>query len=241
MKKLLLCVLLLFPVSLYPSAKNTSGTIGGITVSTSVPDMTSNWTVTAWLYPTVSPGYNVWYSRYTNSSSGRQLFLSGLGATGVVRVEIPFVKQVLVGTTPLTANQWWHVAVTRSGNTWTVYVNGNSDGSVVDATAQESAGLVAIRAGSNLGPFTIFQGRVAESAGWTAVLSTGEISALAHGTPPNRIRASKLAFYLPLHGKVSGTHIWANLRGDALNGDDTPSACLSEPNHAPVGPPGGAN
>lgn len=39
----------------------------------------------------------------------------------------------IVGTTTLSAGTWYHLAVTKSGTTWRIFVNGNLEGSTVDA------------------------------------------------------------------------------------------------------------
>lgn len=39
----------------------------------------------------------------------------------------------IVGTTTLSAGSWYHLAVTKSGTTWRIFVNGSLDGSVVDS------------------------------------------------------------------------------------------------------------
>ena len=241
MRKLLITfsiILLAFSVWLFPATQNTTGTVGTATASGSATDLTSNWTISTWVYPTTVPGFQSWFSRgAANMASGRQIQLLDNGA-GKVRVNIPYIAVILDGGTPLTVNTWHSVIVTRSGNTWTIYLNGTSDGSTSNATAQESGGPVVIGNQPSLNAFTVFQGRIAEIAGWSAVLSSDEIKALAHGTPPNRIRRISLAYYWPLHTKNAG-NVWAELSGGGWNATDV--SALNIANHAPMSPPGGAN
>ena len=239
MKKLLILLLLLGSQVLVArgSVEYTGGT-PQLGISNTAPDLLTNWTWAAWVYPT-NAAANVVVGRWTNSGSGRQFQLD-LNAIRKIRVSVPYlVWGVLTGGTLLDLNKWQHIAATRSGNTWTVYLNGVSDGTVSNATAQESAGTFVLL--NNASAFAIFIGRAAEVAGWDAVLTVGEISALAHGTPPNRVRASKIKYYWPFHTRNTGlTHYWPDLGGGGWTATASDLNSLIS-DHAPMSPPGGAN
>ena len=245
MKKLiiLLAILLTVPISTARSSVEHGGGLRWLAVSSSAPDLLTNWTIAFWIYPTADPA--TWVPGfYLRSATGaRQVYIHVTNA-GVLGVDVPYVKgDIVVGTTVIsTLNVWYHVAVTRSGNDWTIWLNGVIDGGpTTDNTAQQSGGTFYL---CGIQSCCIFIGRLAELAGWPAVLTTGEIKALAHGTPPNRIRVGLLksgGFYWPLHTRnATPPHIWADLGGGSWNAtanaaDDTIAG------HAPMSPPGGAD
>lgn len=79
-----------------------------------------------------------------------------------------------------------------------------------------------------------FVGILAEAAIWNIVLSNGEISSLAAGTPPNQIRRTSLQGYWPLYGAASPE---PDLSGNLDNGTVT-LATLA--NHSPTFKPAGS-
>ena len=241
MKKLLILLLLLgSQVLVARGSVEYTGGIQQLSVSNAAPDLLTNWTWAVWIKPEVC-GTCAIVGRWTDSGHGRQIqFDLDGGGVRKVRVSIPFLAWgVVMGGTALANGTWYHVAVTRSGNTWTIYLNGVSDGTASNATAQESGGTFLLL---NQNTFNVFQGKVAEMCGWDAVLTAGEISALAHGTPPNRIRATKIKYYWPFHTRntVGVIHYWPDLGGGAWTATASGSDDLIS-DHAPVSPLGGAN
>jgi hypothetical protein len=51
---------------------------------------------------------------------------------------------LLTGSTTLATGQWYHIAVTRSSNTLTLWVNGVSDGTVTDSNNYSASGRLAL-------------------------------------------------------------------------------------------------
>lgn len=240
MKRLLLAlVLFTLPGVARPSAEYTGG-VDGIVLNSASPDTLTNFTWSMWIYqPTGGTGERYLVARWTDGSNNRQFYVGVFNSIGnVLQAGIPFLSWgIVTGGTAITADTWHHVAVTRSGNNWTIWLDGAIDGGPsTDATAAESGGTFALM--NSITAFNIWIGKLAEVAAWNAVLSTAEIQSLAKGTPPNRVRASFLHYYWPLHTRNDVSHVWPDLGGGGWN--STPSVNDAISDHAPMSPPAGA-
>ena len=80
-----------------------------------------DFTVEMWLYPTSLSGTRALFSTRTNSSSNDVIIFGIRGSS--VYVDTNAVGVVSEGVA-LTLDAWQHVALTRSGNTFTTYING---------------------------------------------------------------------------------------------------------------------
>jgi hypothetical protein len=85
-----------------------------------------NFTAECWVYfnPYSTANYAIIGSAAANTSAGWELFLEG--ATSTIKVYSGGV--VVLASSTVTANQWYHLAFVRSGSTVTLYINGTSVG-----------------------------------------------------------------------------------------------------------------
>lgn len=156
--------------------------------------ITTPFTFSAWVFPT---------------GSGDRSFLNGNDSGSIqIRVNanntIYLIKRavagILISTATVTASAWNHVAVTETGSAQSITVNGGTP--ITGSTAVTYAGYL-----NNIyyptGTFESFDGRVADWAIWSNILTQGEINALSTGVRPNRIRPDLLICYLPLDGLQS--------------------------------------
>jgi hypothetical protein len=82
---------------------------------------TGNFTVEAWVYPTVSGLQSIFDCRLSDASSGGFFFGMYTGNTLMLYTAATITSGGTVAT-----NAWSHVALVRNGSTWTLYLNGTS-------------------------------------------------------------------------------------------------------------------
>lgn len=134
-------------------------------------------------------------------------------------------------------NSWHHMGMTYDGTTLTGYLDGISQGSSSSLSSIGSPvigtqiGFGAARPPAGQGvPSDFLNGELAESAVWSACLSTGEMAGLASGVSTSQVRPRSLVGYWPLYGLASPE---PDLSGNANNGTLTGTAYVA---HAPVSP-----
>jgi len=91
--------------------------------------LSGDWTMEAWIYPTNVTGVHVIFetrNRTTNASPC--LYING---TNLV-IDTGTAAVVSAGT--ITINTWQHVAGTRSGNSWRIFINGTQVGATTTNT-----------------------------------------------------------------------------------------------------------
>jgi len=110
---------------------------------------TSDFTVEAWVYPGAAIALPMPIVEIRTSASN---------ATGFAFFRYPsaqylsvFSQGAVIGnsTNNLTQNTWNHVALVRSGNTWTFYINGVSSGSFTWASAQSDGATTGPKIGGS--------------------------------------------------------------------------------------------
>jgi hypothetical protein len=89
---------------------------------------TGDFTLEAWIKASTSQtDYPAIIAKRTSDDPGDSGFLFGLWSNGCLHIQIGGINNGQ-GNTVLTNNNWYHVAVTRTGTVVTYYVNGVSDG-----------------------------------------------------------------------------------------------------------------
>jgi hypothetical protein len=135
-----------------PYASETYGGSGYFNGSTDVLTLASNaafgfgtgdFTVEFWVYPLVTANsWSIYHGTATNA------FIINTTTSGQVTARSYGVADLLTTTATLAVNAWTHLAVTRSGTTLTIWLNGVSSGTVTNSTNFATTGLYIGRADS---------------------------------------------------------------------------------------------
>jgi hypothetical protein len=108
---------------------------------------TGDFTVEGWVYPTTTSGTRpIVEIRTTGGATGFAL----LSQSGVSTLNV-YTNSAFVGasTNSLTLNTWNHVALVRSGNTWTYWINGVSGGSFTNSSTQSDGATTGPKIGGS--------------------------------------------------------------------------------------------
>jgi hypothetical protein len=108
---------------------------------------TGDFTIEGFVFPTSTSGTRpIVEIRTTGGANGFAL----LSQSGATTLNI-FTNSGFVGasTNSLTTNQWNHVALTRSGNTWTYWINGVSGGSFTNTSTQSDGATTGPKIGGS--------------------------------------------------------------------------------------------
>ncbi|MGA5203353.1 beta-L-arabinofuranosidase domain-containing protein [Streptomyces variegatus] len=140
-------------------------------------------TLSVWVKPTHNANWQRIFDFGNNTS--RYMYLASRNGSGIPRFAIttggPGGEQALNGTTALPLNQWSHLAVTISGTTGTLYVNGTAVARNTSMTLNPAAlGTLTNNwlGRSNFSDDPVFAGAFDEFNVWSRALTAAEITSL---------------------------------------------------------------
>jgi PKD repeat protein len=158
-----------------------NGSTGGVSYpDTASLDITGDVTFECWIRPDVmaaSAPFLMSKGRDSGSVGGYGIRVYSNGQLTVVRSGIADVLSSATGV--ITANNWFHIVFTRSGNTWTLYVNGTSVATTTNSTAiqaTDKAFLIGYLQ-SEFGTQGFFDGKIDEVAVYNSALSSTRVAA----------------------------------------------------------------
>jgi hypothetical protein len=171
-----------------PSITNTlSGSFDGsndyLLMGTSAISLDTNFTISAWFKPTSDAlaGYDL-ICGWGNNASGQSRVMQILNS----KLSFEIYLNRISGATTLSADTWYHGAVTFSGNDVEIFLNGSSDGTGTLSRSSMASSLT-FAGGTNamtFAGFTPFSGLIDEFAVFDSVLSSTAISAIYNSGVP---------------------------------------------------------
>ena len=134
-----------------------------------------DFTIECWIRATTVDEYHTVIASNNSSYASSAVTFTGGASAQKLRFNIQGIGNVLIDSTALSANTWYHVAVTRSGSSWNLWRDGTSVSSTTNAGCPvnfEGNG------GFNIG-WTRWDGAVAY---WTGYIDEFRISSIARYT-----------------------------------------------------------
>ena len=144
----------------------------------------TDFTISAWVNPTATPTWSRIFDFGTGTSDYMFLATSaGAAPRFAITTNGSGGEQQLNGTAPLPLNQWTHVAVTLSGTTGTLYINGNAVATNPNMTLNPSGLPVTTRDWIGRSQFSdpFLNATVDDFQIYSHALSAADVQALAGG------------------------------------------------------------
>jgi hypothetical protein len=165
-----------------------NGTTSDMQNGTTLLNVATNGSLTAWVYPTASGAANDADTNHITSilSKGNIFYIWGQLSTDKIRVKMfdtGSVSRIYDSNTALTLNAWNFICLTWDGSGTTFYLNGVADGTSaftqanLNASTNGTQSYIGIQAG---GAFD-FTGSIDDLAYWSRTLTAGDISNLYNG------------------------------------------------------------
>lgn len=101
-----------------------------------------NFTVDFWIYQTEARDCPIFDTRILGGSASQPNSLGLYTTSARTLILVSSGANNLTTTATVTLNTWTHIAIVRSGNTITIYINGVSVGSVVNSSNFNIQGLI---------------------------------------------------------------------------------------------------
>lgn len=164
------------------AAENVRGSYQYVSLPAAALNSSATITLSAWVKPTHGANWTRVFDFGNNNT--RYMYLAARNASGVPRFAIstngPGGEQGLNGTAALPLNQWSHLAVTISGSTGTLYVNGTSVAQNTSMTLNPSSlgALTNNWLGRSNFDDPVFAGVYDEFNVWSRALTAAEITSL---------------------------------------------------------------
>lgn len=164
--------------------------------------------------------FSAWINSDTTGAAGRILSISSttgndrwsllLGATDVISFQVGASGSfgTVSTTNTITAGTWHHVAGsynTTVNQPQQVWIDGTKTGPTNSSRTPVAGNLNRTLLGSTYISSALtqyFNGRIAEAAIWSVVLSDADVTSLSKGFKPSAVRPDKLALYMPLVREV---------------------------------------
>ncbi len=179
------------------NAVNLNGSGGYVSVPSGFTTNLTDFTIATWVYLNGAQGYwtrifdfgesrsAVWGSTYYTTPT-RYMFLAP--SAGVMTFAITCGtsggEQRITANQTMPVNGWQHVAVTLSGNTGTLYLNGVQVGqNVIPITPSQLGTLNTLYIGKSQWPDPYLNGRVDDFRIYSGALNAAQVAALAAGYP----------------------------------------------------------
>ena len=170
--------------------------------------LSGDFTVETWVYPTQVSGIVPFLAQWQQTVNLAGFLLASNGANFVFYfAPVSTAAPILSSSTTFTADSWYHIAVVRSGTTFTMYVNGVSVGSTTTSATLSPIGINVSMGNYYGGSGTFPATGVVDFAGYlSGARITKSVVYASAFTPPTAPAASTPATTLLVNGMNAGAY-----------------------------------